>query len=288
MSHEPIETLLKRFGRRMALVRWIRLAAMALLIATAVGSALVPALHERRVSLMVVGGVLIVWGALSFGSIRLMQLLHATRGLLACGQSDNAEVWLRRIMTGLSLSPQPSLMAGQELATIFARRQAHSDVVAVCRALLAHRTRRLRHVWVATRIMLADSLLWLDRVAEAYEAIQPIYGQTLSLADRMKLLPVQLRYELASDHAASAVQGLAEKVQIAELLDTHQAALVHALLAEACRRQAMTAQRDFLLERARLYADLAPLAERYPLIAPIAPSPATVSLSTIPPPNQGQ
>ena len=106
--------------------------------------------------------------------------------------------------------------------------------------------------------MLADSLLTLDREAEAYEAMRPMYDLPLSLADRMKMLPLQLRYESAGSPDGLAVESLAEKVRIAELLDSQQAALVHAMLAEACRRQSMSAQSDFLLRRARLYADLEP------------------------------
>jgi len=86
----------------------------------------------------------------------------------------------------------------------------------------------------------------------------------------MKLLPIQLRYELAADYPAAAAQSLPEKLQIAELLDSPRAALVHALLAEACRRNHMPAQQAFLAERAWLYHDLDQLAPRYPVIALIA------------------
>ena len=109
----------------------------------------------------------------------------------------------------------------------------------------------------------------LDRRDEAYEAMRPVYDVPLSLLDRMKLLPVQLRYELAANHTASAVRELGEKIKVAELLDAPGAALVHALLAEACDRQAMGRQRDFLTARAWLYHDLTDLADRYELIAPL-------------------
>jgi hypothetical protein len=106
-------------------------------------------------------------------------------------------------------------------------------------------------------------------VDAAYDAMRPVYDTQLSLSDRMKLLPVQLRYELAADHSSASVNALAEKVRVAELLDSSQAALVHAMLAEACRRESMPDQQAFLLKRARLYHDLEPLAEQYALITPI-------------------
>jgi hypothetical protein len=121
--------------------------------------------------------------------------------------------------------------------------------------------------------MLAESLLSLDRVGEAYEAMRPVYDVPLTLADRMKLLPVQLWYELQAGQAIASVESLPEKVRIAELLDSQQAALVHAMLAGPCRQRAMPAESEFLLRRARLYADLEPIIQRYPVLAPIGSSP---------------
>jgi hypothetical protein len=118
--------------------------------------------------------------------------------------------------------------------------------------------------------MLADSLLMLDRAQEAYEALRPVYDQPLSLAERMKLLPVQLRYELAADHSASAVRDLREKARIAELLEPQRAGLVHALLAEACRREGLEPQRDFLARRAAIYTDVPELMRKYPPLARFA------------------
>ena len=40
-------------------------------------------------------------------------------------------------------------------------------------------------------------------------------------------------------------------------------------LAEACRRRSMAAESRYLLKRARLYADLEPLAQRYALLSPL-------------------
>lgn len=269
MSADRLETLLRRFRRQLAKVRAIRVGVVLLLIAVFSWTWWLPEPIDRSTVFVVLAGVLLAWVALAVSSVRLTQAMQTGRILLRTGQLDDAEVWLRRAMTGLSLSVNTQLVAGQQLALLFFRRGSHLQVVAICRELLRQNLKRLRHAWVSARLMLADSLLILDRIDEAYEAMRPVYDVELSLADRMKLLPIQLRYELASDHSASASAALAEKVQIAELLDSPQAGLVHALLAEACRRQAMPAQHAFLAERARLYWDLDQLAERYAVIAPI-------------------
>ncbi len=108
-----------------------------------------------------------------------------------------------------------------------------------------------------------------NEVADAYAAFRPLYDQELSLVERLALLPIQLRYELEAGHVDSGVRGLSEKVRLAELLEAPKAALVHALLAEACRRRNRDADRDYLARRASLYHDLEPLARVHPVIAPV-------------------
>lgn len=270
MNTEDLDNLLRRFHRRINQIALIRAVAILAVVLLAVWSTWEPAHLDRRVAALLVGVVLLGWIVLALVSFHLARMLQMARILLGTGQTDNARVWLGRVMTGWSLSSRIQLVACQHLASSFSGKDAHQEVVSICRALLRHRLSRLRHVAVNARLMLADSLLMLDRLAEAYEALRPLYDLPLSLADRMKLLPIQLRYELRSGQPALAAESLPEKVRIAELLESPQAALVHAMLAKACRRQAMYALAEFLIRRARLYADLEPLAQRYNVIADIA------------------
>ena len=272
MSTDGLATLLRALRRQLTMIRVVRVAGLLLFAAAILWAAGRPEPANRHMLLFTAAAAMLAAIMLLFHSARLAQEVRTASVLLRTGQLDDAEAWLRRAIERFALSRQAKLLAGQQLASLFSRRDAHSQVVAICQELLRHPARRLRNVWINTRLLLADSLLMLDRVNEAYEALRPLYDSPLSLADRTRLLPIQLRYELASGHAASAVQALAEKVRIAELLDSPRAALVHALLAEACRRQAMPEQHGFLAERARLYHDLGPLAKRYTAIAPIAPT----------------
>jgi hypothetical protein len=269
VNSESLNDLLGRFHRKVAWISGLRLLATLMVIMLVAWSFWEPPFLEGTVTLAIIGGLLVIWVVLAIGSVHLTRTLQMARVLLSAGQQDNAEVWFRRVMISLSLTPQTQFIACQHLASIYFLRDAHEDVVTVCQELLRHRLGRLKHVWINTRLMLTDSLLVLNRVSEAYDAIRPIYEAPLTLADRMKLLPIQLRYELTANQAAASVQALPEKVRIAELLDSQQAALVHALLAEACRRRSMTAESNFLLRRARLYGDLEPLAQRYALLLPM-------------------
>jgi len=269
VNTDDLDNLLRRFHRRVNHIGVIRTLGVLAVVLLAVWSTWEPAQFDRRMAALLIGGVLLGWIVLALVTVHLARMLQMARILLGTGQTDNARVWLGRVMTGMSLSSRIQLVACQHLASSFYSKDAHHEVVLICRELLRHRLGRLKNVAVNARLMLADSLLMLDRLAEAYEAIRPVYDLPLSLADRMKLLPIQLRYELRSGQPALAVESLPEKVRIAELLESPQAALVHAMLAKACRRRAMPAQSVFLLRRARLYADLEPLARRYSVIADI-------------------
>lgn len=269
MSLTELDNLLRRFHRRINQIAVIRILAIVTVALLAVWSTWEPAQLDRRVAALLVSVVLLGWIALALVSFHLARMLQMARILLGTGQTDNARVWLGRVMTGWSLSSRIQLVACQHLASSFLAKDSHEEVVSICGELLRHRLGRLKNVAVNARLMLADSLLMLDRVGEACEALEPLYDLPLSLADRMKLLPIQLRYELRAGQPALATESLSEKVRIAELLESPQAALAHAMLAKACRRKGMHAQAEFLMRRARLYADLEPLAQRYKEIADV-------------------
>lgn len=273
MTPAVLHHVLRVFRRQLMLVRCLRYLLALGLVAALGGSMLSPDWQWRQMIVLAGTGIVLTWLVLLMKATRQAREVQTGSALLATGQLDEAEVWLMKVMGRFSLSLQAKLLACAELASLLFRQNRYQDVADTCRELLRQPLNRMQNVMVAARLLLADSLLLLDRIQEAYEAMRPIYDYPLSLTEQMKLLPVQLRYELAANHAASAVKALPEKVKIAELLDAPQAALVHALLAEACLRQAMNRQGQFLLERARLYHDLEPLAQRYAVLAPIAAPP---------------
>ena len=264
-----LTSLLRTFRRQMAILRVLRTGGIVLFIISLVALPDLRLVHAQAV--LAIGlGLLVLAGLLAANSIRLAREVQAGGVLISIGKLDDAEVWLRRGLTQFAISRRAKIMAAQMLASLLVYRRQYEDTVAVCRELLRQPIRRIHHIWIDTRLMLADSLLALGRLAEAHEAMLPLFGVPLSLEARMQLLPIQLRYELAAGHAASAASALQQKVRIAELMDSPSACLTHALLAEACRRQNLTDQQSFLAERARLYHDLEPLARLHPIIEPIA------------------
>jgi hypothetical protein len=270
MSAAGFDGLLHTFHRQVQAGRVARGAALALAVGLIGWSGLSAGGDGRRASLLVLMAGMGVWLAFVMDAVRLARQVQAGSVLIATGQLERAETWLTGLMERFTFSVRVKLLAAQQLASLYFRKGSHAEVVAICRELLHYRLGGLQGVAMNVRLMLADSLLTLERASEAYEALRPIYESPLSLSDQLRLLPVQLRYELATGHSAASVQGLPEKVRVAELMDPDRAGLAHALLAEACRRESLATQQAFLAERARLYADLAPMAAKYPVIAVVA------------------
>ncbi|HSW45011.1 MAG TPA: hypothetical protein VLM89_05525 [Phycisphaerae bacterium] len=266
---ENLTKLLRTFRRQMVALRFLRWMAVVLLAAAMV--ALPKAGIMPAWSILLIGlGLLVPAGLLIVHSFRLAREIQAGGVLLSIGKLDDAAAWLKRGLSRFALSGRAKIMAAQLLASLLQRRGEHEDAVTVCREVLRQPLRRLQYVWVNTRLMLADSLLILGHLQEACETLRPIHGVPIPLEARLRLLPIQLRYELTAGDAGSAASELPEKVRLAELMDSSSAALTHALLAEACRRLDRSAERDFLAARANLYHDLGPLASQQPLIEPIA------------------
>ncbi|UCD28804.1 MAG: hypothetical protein JSV03_17295 [Planctomycetota bacterium] len=276
MSSDDLNIMLRSFRRRLAVIRVLRIALIVLFLLAFIWADQLDEPDDKHMMFLVFAAAVLTWILLVIGSTQTGREVQTASVLLNIGKLDDAEVWLHKAMGRFSLSARGKVIACQQLAALFMRREQYAEVVLICRTLLRRRLCRLHSVWINTRLLLADSLLYMDRVYEAYQAVRPMYDVPLTLADRMKLLPIQLRYELAADQAASAVVALKEKIEIAELLDAPRAALVHALLAEACRRRNMRPQYNFLIERARLYYDLDKLAERYPILTPVVADTNTI------------
>lgn len=284
MHDIAIDSLLKRFHRSLLALRLLRGALFAQFFVVMFGALVVSIPWFESVAFGLLLASAALWVGLTVWSTRRAQAVHIASVMVAAGEFEPAVALLAQAMGRFTILRSVKLSAGLQLAVIANRTAEHATAVRLCQALLQHRLDP--PMWLATqcRLILADSLLALDRSAEAYSAFRPVYERPLSLAERLTVLPIALRYELACGHTDSAVRALPEKVRLAELLDAAKAALVHALLAEACRRKQLDRAADatgdlpagtfhayavYLARRAAVYHDLDEVARKHPLIAPV-------------------
>jgi hypothetical protein len=259
VSADRVEQLLRTLRRRVvyaAAVRWFVLVSIVagVLFAGPLGMGSVGAWASIWLLCVLIG-----WLILVFVSARTARLIQTASLLIAARRWEAADLQLERALRGATVFKAHLLMAGQQFASLLRGREAHADAVRVLRAVLRmirSWTRGARPLVTVLRLMLADSELALDNTAGAYAALLPVYGTPLRLSERLLLLPIDLRYALTTGCARHAVTDLRERVRLAELLGSREAAWVHALLAEACAREGLTPQAAFLRRRAALYHDL--------------------------------
>lgn len=259
MTGLDVDTLLRCFRRRMAYstaTRW--LIVLSILLAFAVpapSEATGPSVFATLWLVMVLLG----WLLLVVVSIRAAQTAQLASTLLSAGRLDEAEQALARVLTSYSIFRSTLLAASQQLGALLHARKQHSQAVKVFQTILwsvGGRVGRQRSLEATVRLLWADCELAIGNLQGAYAAFQPVYGLPLTLPERLMLLPIELRYDLAAGYTKHAVTNLSEKVRHAELFESPQAAWVHAMLAEACRREGMANRAEFLHRRAMLYHDL--------------------------------
>ena len=262
MTRDPQEDVPARFRRQMRTADLLRGC-----LALALGGGLIAYCFAApgtrgyvAAALLVVSGT---WIVLLLRTIGQLRRARTSSALLKEGRIEEAHQELLGALDSLSPLRSIKILACHYLAVAAHLGRRYGETAAICRELLAHPLGAMANLGTATRLILVDSLLMLDEFDAAAPVIQQIGASPLSLTDRLTFLPIELRYQLATDQAAQAVESLPSKARLAELLDSSAAALTHALLAEACMRMKLTPQHEYLLRRAALLADLQPIVTRY-------------------------
>ena len=223
----------------------------------------------------------LTWVTLTMFSVRQIRAANQASAYISSGRLDLAEEQLRNAVHLFSLYRSGKLLACHNLAVVVHGRKDYQAAAELCDCVIHRGGKVTRGAGRLCRILLADCRLLLGDPAAALAALEPLRlsqanaedgpvqgdeaassadGEAaLNLAEQLLLLPVEIRCQVETGRFAQAVQSLTWKVRLAELLDSPKAALVHVLLAEACRRAGKSAEAAFLQRRAELYCDLAEL-----------------------------
>ncbi len=207
----------------------------------------------------------LAWITLMFFSIRQARVSNQASAFIASGRLDLAEERLRGAIQHFSLFRNGLLLACHNLAVVAHGRQCYPAAAELCEGVLSLHKGLHKGIGRTCRILLADCRLFLGDTASALRAIEPISldDPVLNLSEQLLFLPIELRCRIARADYAGATANLSWKLRRAELLDSPKAALVHALLAEACRRTGQPETAAFLQGRAELYHDLDDLEDQY-------------------------
>ena len=229
---------------------------------------------DGTVLLFIVAGV---WMVLSYRSVKGSRLAAQSPSLIASGHYDEAELQIEQALTSFSIFRTAKLLSLHHLALLRHAQKRWQETALLCRTLLGQRLGTLQSLNKPSRLILADALLEMGDTLGAYHAIAGLHSQRLSLAETTNLLLVQLHYE-ASIGAWDRMfgGGVVQKVELAELLPSTNAARAQAFLALAAHKRGRPDWAAWLRRRAELLAEVPDICADRPILSELwAKAPVT-------------
>ena len=224
---------------------------------------------DWTIGLLVVGGV---WAALTISSVRGSRLAADSPGLIASGEFEEAERHIDLALRSFSLFRTTKLQSLYHLAVLRHAQGRWQEAALLCQALLGHRLGALQGLNKPSRLLLADSMLELNDLHGAHNALAGLCQQQLTLNERLNLLAVQLDYEARVRAWPAMLNGIMSKVQLAELMPSVNSARTQAMLALAAQRSGRPDLCDWVRRRAELLCDASRLVRERPILAEVWPN----------------
>ncbi|HEV8292358.1 MAG TPA: hypothetical protein VGP94_10560 [Tepidisphaeraceae bacterium] len=222
-----------------------------------------PAGFSGSLALAVIGGL---WLMLSYRSWKGSRIAAISPALIAQGNFEQAERQIDEALRSFSIFRTVKLRSLHHLALLRHAQRRWVESVVLCQELLQQRLGALGGISRSTRLILADSLLNVGDLHRAHEALAGLYQQRLSLGEALELTVVQTDYLSRVGAWEQMMQGIGQKVQLAELLPTEASARVQALLALAARKVGKSELSEWLKKRAELLVDSQELVRQRPVV----------------------
>ena len=276
----PAQLAIARFRRDVTVGRLLNVILIAIVFfCVLLGSAFTSGLAD--VVLLVI--VFVVWLTLGYHSLRSQRLAAGSPSLIAAGQFDLAEDQIEQALRAFSLFRTSKLLSLHHLAVLRHAQRRWGEAAELSHALLRTRLGNLRGLSRQSRLILAESLLEMGDVRGAYQAIAALYTQRLTLAEALNLLNVQLDYNWRVNAWDAMLEGAATRAQLAELMNTFNAARSQALMALAAKRLGRQDWQSWLARRAELLVEPRALVANRPILAELWPEAGAVDPNTTSP-----
>jgi hypothetical protein len=258
-----VDTAISRFRRDLTLAWLLR----AVFMAAVVGCFALPLLRTSFEPAIGLAIVAVAWLMLNSQGVRGARLAAASPSLISSGRFEEAERQIDEVLRGFSISKTPKLLSLHHLAVLRHAQRRWQESAVLCKTLLGQSLGpALQGIGRPARLILADSLLELGDARGAQEALSGLHPQELSLAESMNLLGVQLDYQARVGAWDDMLANLMAKVQLAEIMQSKNAARVQAFLALAAKRRNRGDVSNWLRGRAELLTDFNDLASERPVL----------------------
>jgi hypothetical protein len=215
----------------------------------------------------------LIWVTLSYHSVKNSRLSANSPSLIAAGQFDLAEYQIEKSLKNFSLFRTSKLLSLHHLAVLRHAQRRWADAAELCSALLRQRLGSLTGLSRQSRLILADSLLEMGDLNGSYQAISGLYQHRLTLGEALSLLHVQLDYQWRVNAWDQMLAGLRNKIEMAELMKTANAARSQALLALAAKKAGHEDLSAWLRRRVELLVNVNDLTAARPALKELWPEP---------------
>ena len=272
MTHIQLQTVLARVQRDL----WLASAAKVGLLVVAMACLFLPDRNSNPLTSINTLGLLMVcilWVLLTLSSVKGGQAAHEVDTMLAGGNYDAAEARLQKLLRRFSIYRSTKLMACHKLAILVHARQQFAQSVQICRLLQAQRLGPVRALAIDSELLLTDALLMLGEMNSSHTHLSRLARYRLNLNQQLTLLPIRLGYELRCGAPDAVLARLETKMHLISLMPPYEAAQSSALLAMAARREGKPLLCKYLWTKARMYADIDRMTDRFPELAALATLP---------------
>jgi hypothetical protein len=259
----PVDAAISRFRRDLTIAAILRLAFLTAVVACILVGPLSGINGSSTIALVGVGGL---WFFLSYRSFQGSRLAADSPGLIAAGEFDAAEHQIDSALRTFSLSKTMKVLSLHHLALLRHAQRRWRESALLCQAILSQKTRGLAGLSRNTRLLMADSMLQLNDLRGAYDAMSGLYRHRLSLGEALSLQLLQLDYGSRLGAWDQMLAAVATKIQLSELMPTENAARSQALLALAAYKKGRIDLAKWLRRRVELLADWNQLAEERPVL----------------------
>lgn len=191
------------------------------------------------------------WVGMSTISASVWRVLSGVTAMIG-RDPDAAETHLAVLMKKRPLMRWVRLLLYHRLAAIRHRQHRFAESAAICRAVLGRPLGPVRRQRGSLLLMLAEASLQCRDLHGAYSALSGLQGERLGLAERLQMLAIQTRYEVLSGHDRAALNGIRQKLLMAELMPSEHCGAMHAMLTASAKRAGKDELADWLWRRSEL------------------------------------
>ena len=215
-------------------------------------------------------GVCIAWVLLSVRAKHKASETTVAGQLIAVGQISQAQEILAGVCRGLCVHKPVQLLACHNLAVTCQRQGYWMGAWQLCELVRASARKKHSEIIILSESLRAQCSLAMNNLSATYESLSVLSAMLLSITERLGFLQTEIIYSIRVGHSDAVMADLENKVALAGLLPSEQAAVVHAWLALAAHLARQTARRDWLWEKATLYCPPEQLLERNAAWIPVA------------------